>query len=105
MGKPLEGKFVLEIGKLRPPLHSESKNPDKYTARYLAKVKKSPDPDVHLGDEVSFRMQNHDDPDSYRGKTSIFDGDVNDIQDKPDLKIDTSRSNRPPETYRNPFIS
>jgi hypothetical protein len=104
MGRLLHGKFELEIIDLRPPLNPADKNPEDFTARYNARVIKSAEKDMHPDDIVSLRMVHYDHARNYFGRISdMFDGDVNDIQDDPDSKIDISRSYHITETYTNPF--
>ena len=102
MGRLLEGKFELDIIGLRTANNSVSDNPDDFTARYIARVIKTDAKGVNLGDIVSVRMWHYDNALAYKGR-NIFDGNVNDIQDAPELDIDTSRGTRDPKTYINPF--
>ena len=103
MGRLLHGEFKLKIQELRRPVKGISENPCNFTARYNAKVIFSSDESIHTGDIVSLRMVHYDHPSDYIGRTNVFDGDINDIQDNPKENIDVSRSNRDHETYINPF--
>jgi len=103
MGRLLKGHFKLEIKELRPPLNSQNKNPDEFTARYKARVIKTDDVSINPDDIVSVRMWHYDKAEDYFNMIGNFDGDVNDIQSDVGEEIDISRSDRPPITYINPF--
>ena len=89
MGNLLHGRFELKIKSVR--------NKGKHTDRYNAII-------VATGQEVSVKFANNGtDPIRYVGKTAFFDGDTNDIQDNPRMKINSERDSRDPETFINPF--
>ena len=89
MGNLLYGEFELKITSVR--------NTREHTDRYNAII-------VPTGQEVSVKFANHGtDPDIYVGKTALFNGDTNDIQDNPRMNINPERDGRDPKTFINPF--
>jgi len=87
MGDLLYGDFKLKITSLR--------NPGRDTDRYNATV-------VSSGQRVSVKFQNNGQkPETFIGRTAIFNGNDNDIQSDPEQNIDLRRANR---NFNNPFV-
>jgi hypothetical protein len=103
MGELLHEELELKITEIRHPNNPMLANPDDNTARYKARVIRAENGEVRPGEIVSLRMLHHGKANDYIGMTGIFDGDVNDVQDRPDEDIDKSRGARLPDSYTNPF--
>jgi 5-methylcytosine-specific restriction endonuclease McrBC GTP-binding regulatory subunit McrB len=102
------GEFIYGTIKLRIlNTHDSDKDLERYIAEVIEVIAPNPkngEIQVASGEKVTVKFRNEGkQPEEYFEQTAIFDGQSNDIQNKPDESIQQPRTKHYPITFNNPF--